>query len=493
MCKNSTKLLPLLFLLISFATANDQSQKLQDTLAQQRNPYWRWENTDTLVPNNFPTLVTFTFEKKSTDLLSIQKKWIEAWKKDLGQVAPLDSWDILITRLASDRRNVRKQHDAIIRELTHVVPCFPVSDTIIDRDIPSVSTVIGAKGEGHGSPKVKGQSKITVFARLKPEYRNIIDDNKLEKQAERKRREQFVPYKPAIYLYPDSMQLTKVTLQYNGALTLTYPSIDTTTSSWTVWTEPDGALGEKKGQKQFRYLYWEGDANLSCDMETHYDVVKSTDLQNFLDSNLTKAGLNSFEKQDFISYWAGRFLEYPYVKVHLADSSEYDVNALLEITPPPSYINRIFVFFEPLQSKPAQSTTTQNWNRPQRQGYSVIEWGGTIVTPPMSSNFDPRLTIFFEPDTYQVSLQSRHLLELFAMSYLKEIPLKKIRVSGHTGPKGSSDYNFGLGQREAGYVADLLRQYGVPESNIQTISYGEEQPPEAELVTPYRVIIDVVE
>jgi peptidoglycan-associated lipoprotein len=51
-----------------------------------------------------------------------------------------------------------------------------------------------------------------------------------------------------------------------------------------------------------------------------------------------------------------------------------------------------------------------------------------------------------------------------------------IRIAGNTDDRGSDEYNLALGQRRAATAKAYLVQRGIPESRIETVSYGEERP-----------------
>jgi peptidoglycan-associated lipoprotein len=55
-------------------------------------------------------------------------------------------------------------------------------------------------------------------------------------------------------------------------------------------------------------------------------------------------------------------------------------------------------------------------------------------------------------------------------------PAAKIRLEGHTDERGSREYNIGLGERRSQTVKRALLLQGVQESQISTVSYGEERP-----------------
>lgn len=48
-------------------------------------------------------------------------------------------------------------------------------------------------------------------------------------------------------------------------------------------------------------------------------------------------------------------------------------------------------------------------------------------------------------------------------------------VEGHTDPRGSREYNIGLGERRAKSVAQVLSQKGVDPSQLRVVSYGAEK------------------
>jgi peptidoglycan-associated lipoprotein len=49
-------------------------------------------------------------------------------------------------------------------------------------------------------------------------------------------------------------------------------------------------------------------------------------------------------------------------------------------------------------------------------------------------------------------------------------------IEGNCDERGSHEYNIGLGERRALAVRDYLVRLGVPDSKLQTISYGSERP-----------------
>lgn len=59
--------------------------------------------------------------------------------------------------------------------------------------------------------------------------------------------------------------------------------------------------------------------------------------------------------------------------------------------------------------------------------------------------------------------------------YLVAHPRAKIILEGHTDPRGSREYNVGLGERRAAAIAEILKSKGVNPDQIRMLSYGAER------------------
>ena len=83
-------------------------------------------------------------------------------------------------------------------------------------------------------------------------------------------------------------------------------------------------------------------------------------------------------------------------------------------------------------------------------------------------------TYYFDFDKSEVRGDDRACIEVQG-KYLAENPKAKIRLEGHTDPRGSREYNIALGERRADAVADVLKLLGVAPSQIRVVSYGAEK------------------
>jgi peptidoglycan-associated lipoprotein len=83
--------------------------------------------------------------------------------------------------------------------------------------------------------------------------------------------------------------------------------------------------------------------------------------------------------------------------------------------------------------------------------------------------------VHFDYDQSELRADDRALLDA-KVPILQANTGVMIRVAGHTDERGSDEYNLALGQRRAAAVKAYLVQRGIPETRIETVSYGEERP-----------------
>lgn len=83
-------------------------------------------------------------------------------------------------------------------------------------------------------------------------------------------------------------------------------------------------------------------------------------------------------------------------------------------------------------------------------------------------------TAHFDFDSSALSPQAKAALDALASCFIDgPAKGKGMRMVGHADPRGAEDYNFGLGQRRAGSVAQYITKRGLQESAIETSSRGE--------------------
>ena len=83
--------------------------------------------------------------------------------------------------------------------------------------------------------------------------------------------------------------------------------------------------------------------------------------------------------------------------------------------------------------------------------------------------------IYFDFDQSDIRAESVPTLRAHA-EYLLANSGASVTVEGHCDERGSREYNIGLGERRASAIKRFLEAEGVADSQINTISYGEERP-----------------
>ena len=84
-------------------------------------------------------------------------------------------------------------------------------------------------------------------------------------------------------------------------------------------------------------------------------------------------------------------------------------------------------------------------------------------------------TIYFEYDSAALTDESIAILETHG-SFIAGNGEVTVRLEGHADERGSREYNIALGDRRAQSVRRVLLFQGAATDQIETVSYGEEQP-----------------
>ena len=83
--------------------------------------------------------------------------------------------------------------------------------------------------------------------------------------------------------------------------------------------------------------------------------------------------------------------------------------------------------------------------------------------------------IYFMLDSSEVQPDFVPIVNAHAQ-YLVANPSLHIILEGNTDERGSREYNVALGEQRARSVANMMKAQGVSDSQLQTVSYGEEKP-----------------
>jgi peptidoglycan-associated lipoprotein len=101
----------------------------------------------------------------------------------------------------------------------------------------------------------------------------------------------------------------------------------------------------------------------------------------------------------------------------------------------------------------------------------------TTTTDPLN---DPKgilaqRSVYFDLDSYIVKDEFKPVLEAHAR-YLNGNRTRKIVIQGNTDERGGREYNLALGQKRAEAVRKALALLGVPDAQMEAVSFGKEKP-----------------
>ncbi|MCK0507300.1 peptidoglycan-associated lipoprotein Pal [Aromatoleum anaerobium] len=104
---------------------------------------------------------------------------------------------------------------------------------------------------------------------------------------------------------------------------------------------------------------------------------------------------------------------------------------------------------------------------------SMAGSGIAALTDP--NNILSKRSVFFDFDQFVIKPEARPLIEAHAR-FLVQNPQMKMLIQGNTDELGSREYNLALGQKRADAVRQALTLLGAKESQIESVSLGEEKP-----------------
>lgn len=127
---------------------------------------------------------------------------------------------------------------------------------------------------------------------------------------------------------------------------------------------------------------------------------------------------------------------------------------------------------DPYKTKPAMHHSSDKAHSTEEQERQTGSETSDMLD---SDNSVLKKSIYFGFDQFSISDEFYPLIKIHAQ-YLSKNPSKSLVIQGNTDERGSPEYNLALGQKRAESVASVLKGFGVPSTQIETISFGEERP-----------------
>ena len=183
--------------------------------------------------------------------------------------------------------------------------------------------------------------------------------------------------KPIIYIYPEKEIEVEVKLERPENLTSTYPKYENN-QGWKVLAKPNGELTDLKTGRNLYALYWEGKKNKNVDNNFKEGfIVEGENTAEFLEEKLSILGLNEREAEEFIIYWLPQMEGNKYNYIRFESKEEINENMPLEVNPKPETLIRVMMEWKGLNEK--IEIKEQELEKVQREGYTIVEWGGTVL------------------------------------------------------------------------------------------------------------------
>src|ERR1035437_1172512 len=183
--------------------------------------------------------------------------------------------------------------------------------------------------------------------------------------------------KPVIYLYPLKDTTVNVTLNIPGSIVESIPTY--INGGWTVLAHPNGSL-EYLG-KTYPELYYESSVTKVNPPKQGF-VVEKGQAEEKLKEITTKLGLIKIEQDEFLSYWLPKInkLNAPYLFISVIDNEEKNRIDKVVILPKPDTKIEFLVYFKPVYAPFSPQELKLPDQPPKRNGFTAVEWGGTIDT-----------------------------------------------------------------------------------------------------------------
>ncbi|MBQ0011444.1 MAG: hypothetical protein KBT07_01915 [Clostridiales bacterium] len=181
-------------------------------------------------------------------------------------------------------------------------------------------------------------------------------------------------YKPIIYLYPEEETNIQVSLGAPDRITCSYPKYS---EGWNVLAKPNGDLIDLATGRSLYSLYYECENEVKFKKEKDGFIVKGEDAAAFLEEKLAILGLSDREAEEFIVYWLPILEANPYNYIRFATLDEINRNMPLQFSQEPDSLIRVLMVYEGLE-EPIE-VEEQILETPERNGFVVVEWGGTEI------------------------------------------------------------------------------------------------------------------
>lgn len=301
---------------------------------------------------------------------------------------------ILITTKDISKRELKKLYEkySLENSIKNETEVFKISGTVYDCEKLELAGVyiknLNSKAEtqsdfdGKFSIEVK-LNDVLEISHVQFKSQKVKIENKENLVVNLKAEQQIMLEKPVIYLYPTEKTTIDIKLDVKGKLLTTFPKYD---KNWEVIAEPSGQFFDKKTNRYYSSLFWDGTMDFPEDHYKYDDgfIVPKEKLTEFFIEKLEYIGLNNQETNEFIQYWLPILERNKYNFIHFLANEECNEIATLNVNPKPETSIRIYMEFYGLENRTI--IKEQHLPKTERKGFTVVEWGGADVSSKIREN-----------------------------------------------------------------------------------------------------------
>lgn len=189
--------------------------------------------------------------------------------------------------------------------------------------------------------------------------------------------------KPIIYLYSEEDSTdVDISIYTKSDIQFVYPTAQEKVGQkelhYTLKLNKNGTI--LSDNKEYPYLFWDGRMPMFERFDEGFIVAKDSVIS-FLETTLSKMGMNEREQTDFITYWAPRMQKRDKVCMKFRFGADYDefISTNKYSIKPDSEL-RVFMSFT--YAIPTNDSFIPYQEIPvfKRKGLTVVEWGGAEIS-----------------------------------------------------------------------------------------------------------------
>ena len=349
----------LLFLLASCSPATDPNKDTFDCYYETYNITVNLKNND-----NYQKLLGLTNKSKhisDNDELSQFNKSVQSFFSNYPYYSllyrknlPSDSSLVILVDEYKNTCNIDKEISSVVYKSNRL----NIWSNTLTSSEESVNSVYAFTYVLLNSSKKKPTIKYTDKV---SESDDFIDD--------------VITLKPIIYFYPTQEMDLEIKYYDPNRLLTTYPKYE---DGWNIHLKENGLFTNNNSDSNREYygLYFDEINEYKCDFDEGFYVNKDNAIE-FLEEKLDYLGYNNKEADEFIMYWLPILENNVHSLVYFEQTEERNNECPLSFSVSPDSILRTIIHIKKVDKE--TSIKEQQLYSFNRFGFSVVEWGGSII------------------------------------------------------------------------------------------------------------------